>query len=82
MATIIKEGLTFDDVLLVPQKSEVLPQIPCKDRDRYVSICDQDVPKARYRLLRFFFHLYFRQFSLKFCDHNHLVNLRLWNIIQ
>ena len=26
MATIIKEGLTFDDVLLVPQKSEVLPQ--------------------------------------------------------
>ena len=26
MSTIIKEGLTFDDVLLVPQKSEVLPQ--------------------------------------------------------
>ncbi|RDY23222.1 IMP dehydrogenase [Romboutsia maritimum] len=26
MATIIKEGLTFDDVLLVPQKSEVLPK--------------------------------------------------------
>ena len=26
MANIIKEGLTFDDVLLVPQKSEVLPQ--------------------------------------------------------
>ncbi|SCI33531.1 MULTISPECIES: IMP dehydrogenase [unclassified Romboutsia] len=26
MATIIKEGLTFDDVLLIPQKSEVLPQ--------------------------------------------------------
>ena len=26
MATILKEGLTFDDVLLVPQKSEVLPK--------------------------------------------------------
>ena len=26
MAAIIKEGLTFDDVLVVPQKSEVLPQ--------------------------------------------------------
>ena len=26
MAKIIKEGLTFDDVLLVPQKSEVLPR--------------------------------------------------------
>lgn len=25
MATIIKEGLTFDDVLLIPQKSEILP---------------------------------------------------------
>ncbi|RDY26146.1 IMP dehydrogenase [Romboutsia weinsteinii] len=25
MATILKEGLTFDDVLLVPQRSEVLP---------------------------------------------------------
>lgn len=25
MATIVKEGLTFDDVLLVPQKSEILP---------------------------------------------------------
>ncbi len=26
MATILKDGLTFDDVLLVPQKSEVLPK--------------------------------------------------------
>ena len=26
MAKILKEGLTFDDVLLVPQKSEVLPK--------------------------------------------------------
>lgn len=26
MATILKEGLTFDDVLLIPQKSEVLPK--------------------------------------------------------
>ncbi|MEG0843495.1 MAG: IMP dehydrogenase [Romboutsia sp.] len=26
MATILKEGLTFDDVLLVPRKSEVLPK--------------------------------------------------------
>lgn len=25
MATIVKEGLTFDDVLLIPQKSEILP---------------------------------------------------------
>ena len=32
MATILKEGLTFDDVLLVPQKSEVLPT-KCKDRN-------------------------------------------------
>ncbi|MEG1423551.1 MAG: IMP dehydrogenase [Peptostreptococcaceae bacterium] len=26
MATIVKEGLTFDDVLLIPQKSEILPK--------------------------------------------------------
>ncbi len=26
MATIIKEGLTFDDVLLIPQRSEILPK--------------------------------------------------------
>lgn len=26
MAKILKEGLTFDDVLLIPQKSEVLPK--------------------------------------------------------
>ena len=26
MAKIIKEGLTFDDVLLIPQKSEILPK--------------------------------------------------------
>ena len=26
MAKILKDGLTFDDVLLVPQKSEVLPK--------------------------------------------------------
>ncbi|HSQ34214.1 MAG TPA: IMP dehydrogenase, partial [Peptostreptococcaceae bacterium] len=26
MTKILKEGLTFDDVLLVPQKSEVLPK--------------------------------------------------------
>ena len=26
MGTIIKEGLTFDDVLLVPQASEILPR--------------------------------------------------------
>lgn len=26
MATILKEGLTFDDVLLIPQRSEVLPK--------------------------------------------------------
>ena len=29
MAKILKEGLTFDDVLLVPQKSEVLPKDVC-----------------------------------------------------
>ena len=27
MAKIIKEGLTFDDVLLIPQKSEILPTL-------------------------------------------------------
>ena len=26
MAKIVKEGLTFDDVLLIPQKSEILPK--------------------------------------------------------
>ena len=26
MAKILKEGLTFDDVLLIPQRSEVLPK--------------------------------------------------------
>ena len=25
MVKILKEGLTFDDVLLIPQKSEILP---------------------------------------------------------
>ena len=29
MAKILKEGLTFDDVLLVPQRSEVLPKDVC-----------------------------------------------------
>ena len=33
MATIVKEGLTFDDVLLIPQKSEILPsQIDTKTK--------------------------------------------------
>ena len=33
MATIVKEGLTFDDVLLIPQKSEILPsQIDTKPK--------------------------------------------------
>ncbi len=35
MAKIIKEGLTFDDVLLVPQRSEVLP----KDVDLSTDLC-------------------------------------------
>ena len=29
MAEIIKEGLTFDDVLLIPQASEILPKDAC-----------------------------------------------------
>ena len=33
MATIVKEGLTFDDVLLIPQKSEIIPsQIDIKTK--------------------------------------------------
>ena len=36
MAKILKEGLTFDDVLLIPQRSDVLP----KDVDLSVNLAD------------------------------------------
>lgn len=36
MAKIFKEGLTFDDVLLIPQRSDVLP----KDVDLSTELCD------------------------------------------
>ena len=42
MAKIIKEGLTFDDVLLIPQKSEILPkEIDTKTHLTNVPFCTE-----------------------------------------